>query len=161
MDSKEAHHWLLYSYGTFMVAWSVFDTVLMMVIRRENGLNAQDTIAKLSPLETGLKIREARNALSRKPENAKAIALIEEIEKFANGNALVHGAVFTGSHVLEFVKRDRKSPLDMPLSRTFDVNSFKKLLIEVNSRVNELHSCLGITENDILAFGEEFKRAYP
>jgi hypothetical protein len=161
MDSREAHQWLLYSYGTFMVMWSVFDTVLMMVILRENGLTVKEAIAKLSPMETGPKIREARNALSKKPENARAVALIDEIEQIANRNALVHGAVFDGAHVLEFVKRDRKSPLALPLIRTFDVDAFKKLLVEVNGRVSELHSNLGITDGDIIAFGEELKRAHP
>src|ERR1700730_2277095 len=79
-------------YGLFLSSWSMFETLMEVLIMRQLGLQPRETSIICAPLGPGAKRNLLVSLLNREPDKYKqAIGLINEAIKIAQRNSFAHG----------------------------------------------------------------------
>lgn len=147
----------LISYGLFMVTWSVFETILDVTIAREAGLKPPQSIIVTSGLGFERKASIARSLLAlHKPQNEKAISLINKITQEASRNSLVHGIVFVGQNAIEFIKCDTDQSLKVK-SKKFKDDELASLVASICGMIDQLQIELSVSNEDLAKYGDSLK----
>lgn len=152
VDNAE-HALILQAYGTFLVAWSVFESILDFVIEREAGLKTLHAIIIVSGLGFERKSGIAKSLLALNPKNAEAISTINKLTQEAGRNAIIHGEVHVGKKHIEFVKHKTDQMLKTSV-KSFTATELTDLVKRVSALTGELQDQVNIQDDDLIRHGE-------
>lgn len=153
------HTQLMATYGTFMVLWGVFESVLELAIERETSIKPLHSIIILSGLGFERKAAIARSLLALNPTKASAIPIINKITKEAGRNAIVHGQLHVGHKHLEFVKHRTDQTLKTSVV-SFTAPQFIELVKKVSALLGDLQDALDIQDDDLITHSNSTKNLW-
>lgn len=91
------HQTVIYSYGLFMVAWSVLESVIQAEIMKQLKVNEHKAVLVTSKLQFYPRMELLCGLLELHGDTHKeTISLLRKIEGFAERNTLVHGLIVVG-----------------------------------------------------------------
>lgn len=148
------HNEIVHQYGTFMVAWSVLETVIEAAIMKQLQIDAPRTLI----ITTSMQFRQRINVLCALLEMSESghdatIKLLRKIEKDSKRNMLVHGHIVVGvPGQLTFVK---SNIADGYIAKrvTFTASELRLHLLRLTEKTELLQTHLGISNDDIQSIG--------
>jgi hypothetical protein len=144
---RPEHGPVLHGYGTFMVQWSIYLTVLEVAVTLLSG----ERITGGKALHAGTTYDGLKNACRKKlhkragQNDDVAIALIEEIDEDANRDLLVHGYTLIEGTSIKFSQRHRPG-WQKTQDEVFSAARMKETVLALSKKVATLQKLLSIPD---------------
>ena len=149
------HTQVIHAYGTFMVSWSVLESVLEVAIMKQ--LKISELQAAIVTSSLGFRARSTilSSLLNlHGDEYSEAVKVLNKITQNAKRNTFVHGHIFVGEQEkLTFVKADVNQKYRAKRVTLTAVELYLHVL-EINSSVAVLQKLLAISDDELNSFAK-------
>jgi len=141
------HTAIIQTYGLFMVAWSVIESVIQTAIMKQLGIDATRAVVITGKMQFNPRVQLLCGLLKLEGDKyEEAIKLLNKTEGFAHRNVLVHGNIIVGMPgQLTFVKYDGGNSA----KRSFTFDDMHKHVTALTDRTNKLQSLLDVSDADM------------